>query len=87
MKTSQLDISHIWIFGLVLVTENCLEIEDVLNLYMGNLQVIKVRFCQKVLMFLSYLHTDEHFGFLNMKIWISVIFKAALASQMLPSCP
>jgi hypothetical protein len=32
----------------------------------------KVCFCQKILMFLSYLQTDEHFIFLNMKIWILV---------------
>ena len=29
---------------------------------------IKVRFCQKILMFLSYLQTDEFFIFLNLKI-------------------
>ena len=29
---------------------------------------IKVHFCQKILMFLSYLQTDEHFIFLNLKI-------------------
>ena len=33
---------------------------------------IKVRFCQKILMFLSYLQTDEHFIFLNLKIWTLV---------------
>ena len=33
---------------------------------------IKVHFCQKILMFLSYLQTDEHFIFLNLKIWILV---------------
>ena len=38
-------------------------------------------------MFLSYLQTDEHFTFLNLKIWILVIFKAALASQRRLSCP
>ena len=30
--------------------------------------ILKVRFCQKVLMFLSYLKTDEHFAFLKLKI-------------------
>ena len=44
---------------------------------------IKVRFCQKVLKFLLYLQTGERFTFLNLKIWILVISKAALASQML----
>ena len=29
---------------------------------------LKVRFCQKVLIFLSYLQTDKHFTFLNLKI-------------------
>ena len=37
--------------------------------------------------FLSYLQTDEQFTSLNLKIWILGIFKAALASQMQPSCP
>ena len=36
-------------------------------------------------MFLSYLQTDEHFIFLNLKIWILVMFKVALASKMWPS--
>ena len=48
------------------------------------LRFLKVHFCQNVLMFLSYLQTEEHFTFLNLKIQI---FKAALASQMQPSCP
>jgi hypothetical protein len=38
-------------------------------------------------MFLSHFQTDEHFISLNLKIWILVIFKAALASQMQLSCP
>ena len=38
-------------------------------------------------MFLSYLQTDEHFTFLKLKIWILVIFKAALAIQMWLSFP
>ena len=36
---------------------------------------VKVRFCQKVLMFLSYLQTDEHFIFLNLKVRILVTEK------------
>jgi hypothetical protein len=48
--------------------------------------VVKVRFCQNVLMFLSYPQTDEHFTFLNW-IWILVIYKAVLASQMRPFLP
>ena len=33
---------------------------------------LKVRFCQKILMILSYLQRDEHSIFLNLKIWILV---------------
>ena len=49
--------------------------------------VLKVRFCQKVQMFLSEIQTDKHFPSLRLKIWILVIFKAALTSQRQPSCP
>ena len=45
------------------------------------------RIALAVLMFLSYLQTDEHFTFPNLKICILVIFKAALASQMSPFRP
>ena len=31
---------------------------------------VKARFCQKIIMFLSKLQTDEHFSFLKLKIWI-----------------
>ena len=31
---------------------------------------VKVRFCQNILMFLSYLQTVELFIFLSLKIWI-----------------
>ena len=33
-------------------------------------KLVKVGFCQKILMFLSQLQTDEHFSFLKLKIWI-----------------
>ena len=52
--------------------------------------LIKVRFCQKALLkFLPYLQTEEqeHLTSLNLKIWVLVVSKAALARQMLPSCP
>ena len=38
-------------------------------------------------MHFSYPQTYEPFTFLNLKIWILVIFKFALASQVWPSCP
>ena len=48
----------------------------------------KVISCQKVVLrFLPYLQTDQHFTFLNLKVWILLIFKAPLASQMRSSCP
>ena len=54
---------------------------------LGMTSNVKVRFCQKVLMFLSWLQTDEHFSSLKiLKKWILVIFKAALSSQRQPSC-
>ena len=31
-------------------------------------KMLNVHFCQKVLMFLSYLQTEEYFTFLNLKI-------------------
>ena len=36
---------------------------------------LKIHFCQKILMFLSYLQTDEHFIFLNLKVRILVTEK------------
>ena len=42
---------------------------------MTTLSFSKVRFCQKVLMFLSCLQMDKQFTFLNLKIWILLIFK------------
>ena len=43
------------------------------------LSLLKVHFCQKVLILSSYLQIDEHFTFLNLKIWILVVFRAVLA--------
>ena len=47
--------------------------------------------CSKGIFFVRkywcFCHISKHFTFLNLKIWILVIFKAALASQMRPSCP
>ena len=40
---------------------------------------IKVRFCQKILLFCHIAKKNEHFIFQNLRIWILVIFKAALA--------
>ena len=51
------------------------------------MKYVKVSFCQKALISLSYRQTDEHFLILKLKIWILVIFKATLDFQMWPSCP
>ena len=48
--------------------------------------VLKVAFFQKVLMALSFPQTNEPFIFLNLKIWILEVFKAALTSQARSSC-
>ena len=44
---------------------------------------IKVSFCQKVLMFLSYLQKDEHFTFLNLKICKALSFQTYRHPQFL----
>ena len=49
------------------------------------LSLLKVHFCQKVLIF--FVISSKRRSFLYLKIWIFVIFKAALASQMHPSWP
>ena len=47
-------------------------------------QLVKVAFFQEELMHLSFPQTP--FVFLNLKIWIFLIFKAVLTSQTRPSC-
>ena len=50
--------------------------------------LLKVRFCQKTLMFLSYLQTDKHFTPLPFKVniqvltWISHVKQLAVSIRM-----
>ena len=49
-------------------THLSIEILPLFDIKLNGQPLIKVRFCQKVLMFLSYLQTDENFTFLYLKI-------------------